>query len=105
MFGLTGVRLKPTETSPGVGRLVSELRGHQGKVLPHLDPKVGFGDAAVVCVDGVDAGHLLGDQPEDTCTHKPTLRHTKVQLKGGSSGTAGSPTFVSLIEHFIRTTH
>lgn len=84
--GLTGVRFKPTKTSPGVGRLVSELRGHQGKVLPHPDPKVGFGDAAVVCVDGVDTGHLLGDQSEDTSKHEPTLRHTKVQLNGGSSG-------------------
>lgn len=56
------VKSQTSRTSPGVRRLVSELCGHQGKVLPHLDPEVGLGDAAVVCVDGVDTGHLPGDQ-------------------------------------------
>lgn len=64
--GLRWAWLNPqtTRTSPAVWRLVSELRGHQGKVLPHPEPQVGFGDAAVVRVDGVDTGHLPGYQSE-----------------------------------------
>lgn len=62
----TGSEVEPTEllSSPAVRRLVGELRGHQGKVLPHPEPQVGFGDAAVVRVDGVDAGHLPGYQSD-----------------------------------------
>lgn len=69
--GLRWAWLNPqtSGTSPGVGRLVSELRGHQGKVLPNPEPQVGFGDAAVVRVDGVDTGHLPGDQPERKHKH------------------------------------
>lgn len=51
---------RPNWISPDVGRLVGELRGHEGEVLPHLDPEVGFGDAAVVRVDGMDTSHLSG---------------------------------------------
>lgn len=51
-------------TSPDVRGLLGELRRHQGKVFSHLDPEVGFGDAAVVGVDGVDTSHLPGYQPE-----------------------------------------
>lgn len=53
-----------SQISPDVGRLVGELCGHEGEVLPHLDPEVGFGDAAVVCMDGMDASHLPGYQSE-----------------------------------------
>lgn len=52
------------ESLPDVGGLIGELCGHQGEVLPHLDPQVGLGDAAVVRMDGMDPSHLPGYQPE-----------------------------------------
>ena len=61
MLGSVGAHCR---NSPEVGGLVCELSGHQGEVFAHLDPEVGLGDAAVVGVDGVDAGHLPGDHPE-----------------------------------------
>lgn len=75
--GLQWAWLNPqtSRTPPGVRRLVSELRGHQGKVLPHPEPQVGFGDAAVVRVDGVNPGHLPGDQSERKHEKKTTLMH------------------------------
>lgn len=60
-------------TSPAVGRLLGELRGHQGEVPLHLQPQVGLGDAAVVRVDGVDASHLPGDQSERKHTNTKKL--------------------------------
>lgn len=44
--------------SPGVGGLLGELCGQKGEVLPHGHPKAGFGNAAVVGVDGMDTSHF-----------------------------------------------
>lgn len=81
--GLQRARLntQTTRTSPGVRGLVSELRGHQGKVPPHPEPQVGLGDAAVVRVDGVDTGHLLGYQSERKRVNTQENQLTK--LHGG----------------------
>ena len=69
--------------SPDVGRLVGELGGHEGEVLPHLDPEVGFGDAAVVCVDGVDTSHLPSDHSDRTheCSKAITKDNPCHQIK------------------------
>lgn len=67
-----------SRTSPGVGRLLGELGGHQGEVPSHPEPQVGLGDAAVVRVDGVDAGHLPGNQS--------ARKHTNTQKKLTFSG-------------------
>lgn len=47
---------------PDVRGLLSKLCGHKREVLPHLDPQVGFGNTAVVRMDGVDTSHLPGYQ-------------------------------------------
>lgn len=58
------LQLLRRQMSPDVGRLVSELCGHEGEILLHLNPEVGFGDAAVVCMDGMDTGHFPRDQSD-----------------------------------------
>lgn len=70
----------PNWISPDVGRLVGELCGHKGEVLPHLDPEVGFGDAAVVCMDGMDTSHLPGYQSERRRRHTKRWNITKSTL-------------------------
>lgn len=58
---------------PGVGGLLGELGGDQREIFPHLDPQIGFGDAAVVCVDRMDTSHLPGYQSKEEETH--IIRH------------------------------
>lgn len=66
-----------SRTSPGVGCLLSELRGHQGEVPSHPEPQVGFRDTAVVRVDGVDAGHLPGYQSARKHTNTKKLTFSR----------------------------
>lgn len=54
---------------PGIGGLVSELSGYQGKVLAHLDPQVGLRDAAVVGMDRMNTGHLSSNTSDKTRTN------------------------------------
>ena len=65
----TSLKLLSGWGSPDVGRLVGELCGYKGKVLPHLDPEVRFGNAAIVCMDGMDTSHLPGYQSMKLQTH------------------------------------
>lgn len=52
-----------SKDSPDIGGLLCELRCYKGEVLSHLDPEVGFGDAAVVRVDGMDTSHFPSNHP------------------------------------------
>jgi hypothetical protein len=54
---------------PGVGGLVGELCSDQREIFPHLNPQIGFGDAAVVCMDRMDMSHLPGYQSKEEDTH------------------------------------